>query len=131
MSIESRRRLVRQHGYCRNCLARSHASDECTSADVCQKCGWAHHTLLHQRTQEDQTMQRHQQQYSRRQPPQQCRRVRHQSQQSQPRNRSPRTQRELPYNRKLNNERLSNSTTSSRRILREALRALEKLKRTL
>lgn len=48
MSVEGRQRVVRQHGYCKNCLARSHTSNDCTSADVCQKCGWAHHTLLHQ-----------------------------------------------------------------------------------
>ncbi|GBO99318.1 hypothetical protein EVAR_70928_1 [Eumeta japonica] len=32
---------------CVNCLARSHVTEEYTSADVCQKCGWAHRTLLH------------------------------------------------------------------------------------
>lgn len=47
MSVEGRRRIVRQHGYCGNCMARSHDTNECSSADVCQKCGWAHHTLLH------------------------------------------------------------------------------------
>lgn len=47
MTGKDRRHQVRIHGYCKNCLARSHATDDCTSADVCQKCGWAHHTLLH------------------------------------------------------------------------------------
>lgn len=47
MSVEQRKREVRLKRYCSNCLARSHATDDCTSADVCQKCGWAHHTLLH------------------------------------------------------------------------------------
>lgn len=47
MTIEERKRRVRIHKYCTNCLARSHATEDCISADVCQKCGWAHHTLLH------------------------------------------------------------------------------------
>lgn len=47
MSVEDRIRQVRRLGYCKNCLARSHVTSDCTSADVCKKCGWEHHTLLH------------------------------------------------------------------------------------
>ncbi|XP_075157960.1 uncharacterized protein LOC142231228 [Haematobia irritans] len=47
MSIKDRRRTVRQHGYCMNCLARSHDASGCTSPDLCQVCGHAHNTLLH------------------------------------------------------------------------------------
>ncbi|XP_075159708.1 uncharacterized protein LOC142232883 [Haematobia irritans] len=47
MSIKDRRRAVRQHGYCMNCLARSHDASGCTSPDLCQVCGHAHNTLLH------------------------------------------------------------------------------------
>ncbi|GBP95433.1 hypothetical protein EVAR_68848_1 [Eumeta japonica] len=47
MNIEERKRRVRLHKYCTNCLARSHTTENCTSDEVCQRCGWAHHTLLH------------------------------------------------------------------------------------
>ncbi|XP_075167412.1 uncharacterized protein LOC142239506 [Haematobia irritans] len=47
MSIKDRRRAVRQHGYCMNCLARSHEASGCTSPELCQVCGHAHNTLLH------------------------------------------------------------------------------------
>ncbi|XP_059217042.1 uncharacterized protein LOC131994309 [Stomoxys calcitrans] len=47
MSVKDRRRAVRAHGYCMNCMARSHDSAGCTSPDLCQRCGHAHNTLLH------------------------------------------------------------------------------------
>lgn len=47
MNVESRRRAVVSHDYCLNCLARSHKTAQCTSLDLCQRCGKEHHTLLH------------------------------------------------------------------------------------
>ncbi|XP_075153404.1 uncharacterized protein LOC142226995 isoform X1 [Haematobia irritans] len=47
MDIGERRRETRRHGYCMNCLARSHKSYECPSETACKKCGGEHHTLLH------------------------------------------------------------------------------------
>ncbi|XP_059221972.1 uncharacterized protein LOC131996371 [Stomoxys calcitrans] len=47
MDIGARRRAVREHGYCFNCLARSHRTYECTSDDVCKICRQEHHSLLH------------------------------------------------------------------------------------
>ncbi|XP_059223279.1 uncharacterized protein LOC131997038 [Stomoxys calcitrans] len=49
MTVEDRRVVVRQHNYCRNCLAKSHTIDDCQSADTCRKCGFRHHTMLHPR----------------------------------------------------------------------------------
>lgn len=46
-SAMDRRRVARNYGYCLNCLARSHRSQNCTSRDSCQRCGNDHHTLLH------------------------------------------------------------------------------------
>lgn len=47
MTVYHRQRAVRRHSYCFNCLARSHKTIHCTSRDMCQRCGDAHHTLLH------------------------------------------------------------------------------------
>ncbi|XP_059218310.1 uncharacterized protein LOC131994977 [Stomoxys calcitrans] len=49
MTVEDRRAAVRQHRYCRNCLAKSHSVVECQSTDTCRKCGFQHHTMLHPR----------------------------------------------------------------------------------
>lgn len=49
MTVEERRAAVRQHNYCRNCLARSHTIEECESSGTCRKCGFQHHTMLHPR----------------------------------------------------------------------------------
>lgn len=129
MSIEERQRKVRQHGYCQNCLARSHGTDDCTSSDVCQMCGWAHHTLLHQTSRRIIQPPRIQQAAPNRHQP----RRRQRSQQMQPRNQQerspshPRRTRSAPRNDTLP----ANRDASPRRILREALRALSRLQKSL
>ncbi|XP_059216252.1 uncharacterized protein LOC131997798 [Stomoxys calcitrans] len=49
MTVEDRRTAVRQHKYCRNCLAKSHTVEDCQSTETCRKCGFQHHTMLHPR----------------------------------------------------------------------------------
>lgn len=155
MSIEGRRRVVRQHGYCENCLARSHITDDCISADVCQICGWAHHTLLHidHRRNLQSTSNRHQTtrrpRGSTQQPPnsnprrssaprrssvpQQQRVQRHQEPRTSQERPSRGARRVHPYSRPpTSNRRASNDAANSTRfILRKALRVLTVLEKSL
>ncbi|XP_050340718.1 uncharacterized protein LOC126767183 [Bactrocera neohumeralis] len=48
-----RQQVAQAHGYCPNCLATSHATQECPSHNHCQICVRAHHTLLHRTTRRD------------------------------------------------------------------------------
>ncbi|XP_039949370.1 uncharacterized protein LOC120767399 [Bactrocera tryoni] len=48
-----RQQVAQPHGYCLNCLATSHATQECPSHNRCQICVRAHHTLLHRTTRRD------------------------------------------------------------------------------
>ncbi|XP_050340020.1 uncharacterized protein LOC126766172 [Bactrocera neohumeralis] len=48
-----RQQVAQAHGYCLNCLATSHATQECPSNNRCQICVRAHHTLLHRTTRRD------------------------------------------------------------------------------
>ncbi|XP_039968571.1 uncharacterized protein LOC120780346 [Bactrocera tryoni] len=45
-----RQQVAQAHGYCLNCLATSHATQEYPSQNRCQICVRAHHTLLHRAT---------------------------------------------------------------------------------
>lgn len=47
MNSYKRCEVVFQHGYCRNCLARSHLIAECKSETLCYICSRRHHTMLH------------------------------------------------------------------------------------
>ncbi|XP_065358471.1 GATA zinc finger domain-containing protein 10-like [Calliphora vicina] len=47
MSVEKRREVVGNLGYCFNCLARSHNLNSCTSMGACKRCDQLHHTMLH------------------------------------------------------------------------------------
>ncbi|XP_065365781.1 G-box-binding factor-like [Calliphora vicina] len=47
MSVEKRREVVGNLGYCFNCLARSHNLNSCSSMGACKRCDQLHHTLLH------------------------------------------------------------------------------------
>ncbi|XP_058982608.1 uncharacterized protein LOC131804161 isoform X3 [Musca domestica] len=47
MNIERRWDVVKKFNYCSNCLAYSHATEECTSQQRCKKCNGKHHRLLH------------------------------------------------------------------------------------
>lgn len=47
MKPAERSRVVRQHKYCLNCLAKSHTVTACHSTNNCRKCRNYHHTLLH------------------------------------------------------------------------------------
>ncbi|XP_054091389.1 uncharacterized protein LOC128923037 [Zeugodacus cucurbitae] len=42
-----RHQVTQAHGYCLNCLAHTHTTQECMSDGLCQRCGRLHHTLLH------------------------------------------------------------------------------------
>ncbi|XP_039951457.1 uncharacterized protein LOC120768752 [Bactrocera tryoni] len=48
-----RQQVAQAHGYCLNCLATSHAAQECLSNNRCQVCVRVHHTLLHRTTRRD------------------------------------------------------------------------------
>ncbi|XP_039967620.1 uncharacterized protein LOC120779439 [Bactrocera tryoni] len=48
-----RQQVAQAHGYCLNCLATSHATQECPSHNRCQICVRGHHTLLHRITRSD------------------------------------------------------------------------------
>lgn len=50
MTPDERYESARVHRYCVNCLATSHKTGACDSADSCHRCGKAHHTLLHRST---------------------------------------------------------------------------------
>ncbi|XP_017484622.1 PREDICTED: uncharacterized protein LOC108373271 [Rhagoletis zephyria] len=50
MTSDERYESARIHQYCINCLATSHSTGACNSADSCHRCGKAHHTLLHRST---------------------------------------------------------------------------------
>lgn len=47
MDSVKRSDIALKHGYCLNCLARTHRIRNCISPDNCLKCGLLHHTLLH------------------------------------------------------------------------------------
>lgn len=47
MSVQERKRVVRDGQYCANCLAKSHTIRSCKSKNTCSKCKNHHHTLLH------------------------------------------------------------------------------------
>ncbi|XP_037827651.1 uncharacterized protein LOC119615721 [Lucilia sericata] len=63
MSPKKREDVVENHGYCINCLAKSHTIRACQSMDTCRICYSYHHTLLHPHRQRV----RHQQQQGQRQ----------------------------------------------------------------
>ncbi|XP_049316828.1 uncharacterized protein LOC125779513 [Bactrocera dorsalis] len=48
-----RPQVAQAHGYCLNCLATFHATQESPSHNRCQICVRAHHTLLHRTTRRD------------------------------------------------------------------------------
>ncbi|XP_054082761.1 uncharacterized protein LOC128920175 [Zeugodacus cucurbitae] len=48
-----RQQVAQAHGYCLNCLATSHATQECSSNNRCQICVRSHHTLLHRTNRRD------------------------------------------------------------------------------
>lgn len=134
MTIVERRRVVRRNGYCQNCLARSHNTTQCTSTEVCQRCGREHHTLLHlpvrltvnqdqqhQRRRQQSHQQKNRQQQHERQH-QRGRKQRQQLQQQQHRNDISQHQRINPLNDPIANPR---------RLLRGALKALAILEKAL
>uniref|UniRef100_A0A1I8NK51 Uncharacterized protein n=1 Tax=Musca domestica TaxID=7370 RepID=A0A1I8NK51_MUSDO len=51
MRVPARRNVIRKFKYCLNCLAKSHTVRDCHSKDVCRKCGYQHHTMLHPESQ--------------------------------------------------------------------------------
>lgn len=126
MSVPERKKKVRLLGYCTNCLATSHETDECISDDVCRRCGWTHHTLLHQSNRVILQQKKHP-------PPKREVSRNRRAITSQPpktsRVRVPRThRRQSPEcHRRSSNKR----TANSKRILQEALHALQRLQQSL
>ncbi|XP_036340378.1 uncharacterized protein LOC118749688 [Rhagoletis pomonella] len=59
MTPDERYESARIHKYCINCLATSHTTGACSSADSCHRCGMAHHTMLHRPTASPPERQRH------------------------------------------------------------------------
>lgn len=47
MSVDDRRKVVHQKGYCYNCLYASHTREWCRSRQTCDVCNKDHHTMLH------------------------------------------------------------------------------------
>lgn len=47
MSVDTRRKFVREKGYCYNCLYTSHTREWCRSRQTCNVCNKDHHTMLH------------------------------------------------------------------------------------
>lgn len=141
MSVLCRRRAVRRHGYCWNCLARSHQSAHCSSKDVCQRCEGTHHTMLHLSVLK-RIHNGDQQQNQRRQQEQQTRRRQRQQSQSE-------RQRQHQPNHRLLEQRRSQSqeqgrerrfpslardsavNTHPRHCLKEAMRALQRLQKAI
>lgn len=136
MSIEERRRAVRNHGYCTNCLARSHTTPQCTSAEACRRCGREHHTLLHLNPVQNtrRTSQQSQSREPRRNTPQQQQARQHQTNQRLGRQRdrshsNNRSRGEL-INRRIN-QILDTPSPNPKRIIRGIVRALERLEKGL
>ncbi|XP_036338629.1 uncharacterized protein LOC118748359 [Rhagoletis pomonella] len=50
MTPDERYESARIQKYCVNCLATSHTTGACSSADSCHRCGMAYHTMLHRPT---------------------------------------------------------------------------------
>ena len=48
MKTEDRRKAVKRHNYCFNCLAHNHLQRDCSSKIRCKHCSGFHHSLLHQ-----------------------------------------------------------------------------------
>lgn len=48
MNVAKRQQIVRDYGYCGNCLAHSHSEDSCFTKTGCKYCNKNHHTLLHE-----------------------------------------------------------------------------------
>ncbi|XP_049302048.1 uncharacterized protein LOC125775450 [Bactrocera dorsalis] len=47
MSPIQRQQVAQAHGHCHDCLAHTHATEDCDSGALCQMCDRQHHTLLH------------------------------------------------------------------------------------
>lgn len=135
MTIEERRRAVRAHGYCTNCLALSHSTPQCSSVDVCQRCGREHHTLLHLNSVPDTRGTETRRQRERPRDPRQ-RPLRALPQQQRRGNRTADRQSNHRSNsesvsRRIIRQVLDDSSPNPKRIIRGVVRALERLEKKL
>lgn len=128
MSVSNRRRSARQHGYCLNCLARSHSIEQCTSVDLCKRCGGEHHTLLHlpvlQRIRVKDLQHREKTSAG----------LQHRNRQSQAKKSINRQGGQKPQQRQnssTNKSYPSSPTTNTRRYIEDALKALTRLQESL